>query len=72
MRVFNKSDFSLDYCFEIYFIGEEVVDEGGLKREFFRLFMLNFVEYLGILEGLEGSKKIFIMNLVLLVFKIYF
>ena len=72
LRAFNMNDFSLDHCFEIHFIGEEAADEGGPKREFFRLLMSNLAELSGILEGAGGSKKTFTMNPVLLASNTYF
>ena len=72
LRAFNKEDFHLDRTFEINFIGEEAADEGGPKREFFRLLMSTLSEHSGILEGAEGSKKTITMNPVLLASNTYF
>lgn len=51
IRAFGRSSFDACKCLKVRFIGEPAVDQGGPRREFFRLFLSEMGEISGLFRG---------------------
>ena len=53
-RTFSRSTFNPTKFLKVTFVGEAAVDEGGPRREFFRLLIRSAVSSSGLFEGSPG------------------
>lgn len=51
IRAFQRSSFNASQCIKVRFIGEPAVDQGGPRREFFRLFLSEMGQTSGLFQG---------------------
>ena len=56
VRAVTKSGFRCNHSLKVHFIGEEAEDEGGPRREFFRLAVTAIRDDSGVLQGPEDRK----------------
>ena len=51
INAFQRSSFNASKCLKVRFIGEPAVDQGGPRREFFRLFLSEMGQTSGMFKG---------------------